>query len=114
VCDFRCTDHRLQIIIGLCLGTACLEHIRQSRQPQCKPGFRRLSHGLRILQVGFRRILLSLGIEHLIVRGHDLVDHLAMRVVEKEVRRQQIVAAHGDLVQPAAEIEDGVVQLECR
>ena len=112
--DLRCSDRRLQIVVRLRSRTAGLEHVGQRCQPEFETRFRGLLHGLRILQVGFRRILLPLGVEHPVVRRHHLEDDLAMGVVEEEVGGQQIVPADGDLIQAPAEIEDGVIQLQTR
>ena len=35
-----------------------------------------------------------------------------MGVIEKQICREQITSADGDFIEPPAEIEDGVVQLE--
>jgi hypothetical protein len=96
--DLRRPNRRLQIVVCLCSRAAGLEHIGQRRQPEIQARLRRLLHGLRVLEVGFRRILLPFGVQHPVVRCHDLEDDLAVRVVEKEVGGQQIVPADGNLL----------------
>ena len=83
-------DRRLQIVVRLRSSAAGLEYVGQRRQAEFETRFGGLLHGLRILEVGFRRILLPFGVEHVIIRRHHLEDNLAMGVVEEEVGGQQI------------------------
>ncbi len=109
--DLRCPDRRLQIVVGLSSSAAGFKHVGQRCQAELETRFRGLLVGLRILEVGFRHILLPFGVEHVIIRRHHLEDNLAMRVVEDEIGGQQIGPADGDLLHAPAEVEDDVVDL---
>ena len=107
--DLRCPDRRLQIVVRLRSSAASLKHVGQRRQSELKTCFGCFLVSLRILQVGFRHILLPFGVEHVIIRRHHLEDNLAVGVIEEEISAQQIGPAGGDLLRAPAEVEDDVV-----
>ena len=107
--NFRCSDGGLQIVVGLRGRAASLEHIGQCCQSVLEPGFGRLLHGLRVLQICFCCILLPNGIQQPVISLHHLENDRAMRVIELKISRQEIARADRYLRTPA-EVQDGVIQ----
>src|SRR6266404_3007308 len=74
--------------------------------------FGRLLHGLSVGKIRPSGFFLASGIQELVVGLLNSVNHVAVGVIEREVRCQGLGFGSVDSAGPRAEVKDGVIQIQ--
>src|SRR5260370_41377659 len=74
--------------------------------------FGRLLHRLRVGEIGSRGFFLARGIQELVVGLLDSVNYVAVCVIEREVRCQDLGFRSVDSAIPRAKIKNRVIQIQ--
>src|SRR5260370_12533018 len=74
--------------------------------------FGRLLDGLSVGKIRRGGFFLASGIQELVVRLLNSVNHVAVCVIEREVRCQGLGFGSVDSARPRAEVKDGVIQIQ--